>query len=330
MKNFEYAHPRTEAEAIELLTQGRGESAVLAGGTDLIGLMKKMVISPTRVVNISDVDSMNRIEQDALGGVSIGAGVHLDDFVHSRLTATYPALKQVIHGISSIQLQSQGTIGGELLRRPDCWYFRSGHGLLADSGRMVVDGDNRLHAILGNRGPAKFVNPSRLAPALISLRAQVRVIGPEPEQEQFLPVEMLYRTPRNEEDREHVLQPNQLVTHILLPPDDGSLSAAYEVRHGEGPEPPLAAAAASLRVVAGVVRQARIVLGQVAPIPWISEGAANTLLGSTISEDSAQQAGQAAVRDARPLSENEYKIQLAQVAVKRSILRAAGLETGGF
>ena len=96
-------------------------------------------------------------------------------------TDGFPSAKQVIQGISSIQLQSQGTLVGELLRRPTCWYFRDGHGLLADDGRMVVDGDNRYHAILGNRGPAKFVNASRLAPALITLGAQVRVLGPQPD-----------------------------------------------------------------------------------------------------------------------------------------------------
>ena len=111
------------------------------------------------------------------GNVWVGAAVCLDEFVDDSLTDEFPSAKQVIQGISSIQLQAQGTFAGELLRRPMCWYFRDGQGLLAQQGGLVVDGDNRFHAILGNRGPAKFVNASRLAPALIALGAQHDLLG---------------------------------------------------------------------------------------------------------------------------------------------------------
>lgn len=330
MKNFEYAQPRTEVELLGLLSPRQGETELLAGGTDLVGLMKKMIVTPARVVNLSDVDSMRNIEREPSGTIRVGAAVHLDEFMESPLTDAYPAVKQAIQGINSIQLQSQGTVGGELFRRPNCWYFRDGHGLLAKEGRMVVDGDNRYHAILGNRGPAKFVNASRLAPALISLEAHVRVIGPDPEDEQIVPLEHVYRTPRHDAERENALLPNQVVTHILLPPDQGRLSAAYEVRQSEGPDQPLAAAAATMEVFAGVVQQAKVVMGQVAPTPWVSVEAARAIIGQPITESTAELAGIEAVADARPFSKNEYKVQLAQVAVQRAILRAAGLETGGF
>jgi xanthine dehydrogenase YagS FAD-binding subunit len=273
---------------------------------------------------------MRHIERDADGNLWIGASVHLDEFINDAATDAFPAVKQAIQGISSIQLQSQGTLGGELLRRPTCWYFRDGHGLLAEKGRLAVEGDNRYHAILGNRGAAKFVSASRLAPALISLAAQVRVVGPE--DEEYVPLEALYRTPRSDDERENALAPNQLVTHIILPPveADKHLSAAYEVRHGEGPDQPLAAAAATMDVVGGIVSQAKIVLGQVAPIPWVSTEAASAVVGNPIMEQTAEIAGVEALASALPLSNNEYKIQLAQVAVKRAILRAAGMDTGGF
>jgi xanthine dehydrogenase YagS FAD-binding subunit len=194
-----------------------------------------------------------------------------------------------------------------------------------------VQGDNRYHAILGNQGPAKFVSASRLAPALISLRAQVRVIGPDVEDEQLIPLERLFQIPRREGERENTLTPRQLLTHIVLPADDqGLLSASYEVRQGAGPDAPLAAAAATLQVISGLVRKACIVMGQVAPIPWISSEAERVLLGQPFSEQIAELAGQAAVADASPLSQNQYKVQLAQVAVKRAILRAAGTDIGGF
>ncbi len=330
MKNFEYAQPVTESEAVELLADDTVQSAVLAGGTDLVGLMKRMVVTPDRVVNICEIESLRQIDSDDDGNLWVGATVRLDEFLDARQTDLFPSVKQVIQGISSVQLQAQGTLVGEMLRRPMCWYFRNGHGLLADAGRRVIAGDNRYHAILGNRGAAKFVNASRLAPALIALGAKVRVIGPDDESEQFLKLEELYRTPSFEGESENVLRRGQLVTHIILPPNRNRLTAAYEVRHGEGPDQPLAASAVSLDVVLGTVRDASIMLGQVAPVPWRSVAAARALIGKSVTEATAAAAGLAAVKDAMPLSQNEYKVQLAQVAVKRAVLRAAGMETGGL
>lgn len=330
MKNFEFAQPRTEQEALQLLNAQPGHTELLAGGTDLLGLMKKMIITPERVVDIGRIDSLRSIERDVHGQLWIGAGVNLDDYLASPLTDPFPAVKQAVQGINSIQLQAQGTLGGELLRRPQCWYFRDGYGLLAEGGRRVLEGDNRYHAILGNRGAAKFVNASRLAPALISLKAQVRIAGPGEGEEQIVPVEHLFQTPRSDQERENSLQPNQLLTHIIIPEDQGKLSAAYEVRHGEGPDAPLASAAATFALVAGRVQEARVVMGQVAPIPWISAEAERVLVGQPLNDETAEAAGIAAVAGAMALSDNEYKINLAQVAVRRAILRAAGLYSGGF
>lgn len=330
MKNFEYAQPTTESEAVALLTEPKKETAILAGGTDLVGLMKRMVITPDRVVNICEIKSLKQIETDESGNVWIGAAVCLDEFLDDKNTDQFPSAKQVIQRISSIQLQSQGTFAGELLRRPTCWYFRDGYGLLADNGRMVNEGDNRYHAILGNRGTAKFVNASRLAPSLITLDARVRIVGPALNEELFLDLKDLYQTPDSDRTRENVLQPGQLVTHVIIPPHGNRLSASYEVRHGEGPDQPLAAAAVSMDVVSGTVTNASIVLGQVAPVPWLASAAVQSLCGKTITEESAATAGVDAVAGAMPLSQNEYKIELAQVAVKRAVLKAAGYETGGL
>lgn len=330
MKRFHYAQPGSEEEAVALLANPKKVSAVLAGGTDLIGLMKRMVVTPDQVVNICEIQSLQNIDTDDGGNLWIGAAVHLDDFLGNRQTDSLASAKQVIQGISSIQLQSQGTLVGELLRRPNCWYFRDGHGLLAKQGTLVIEGANRYHAILGNRGPAKFVNASRLAPALITLGARLRIVGPEANQESLVDLADLYKTPMNEGQLEHVLAPGQLVTHVVIPPHGKRISGAYEVRQGEGPDPPLAAAAVSLEVRSGRVQDARIVLGHVAPTPWVAAEAAKQFVGHEVNEQSASLIGHEAVAGAIALSENEYKIQLAQVAVKRAILRAAGLETGGM
>jgi len=328
MKNFEYAHPRTEAEAVSLLSPQAGRVEVLAGGTDLVGLMKRMVVSPDRVVNIGDIDSLKQVESGPNGELAIGASVSLEDLLDSKAADAFPAIKQAIQAIGSIQMRSQGTVGGEICQRPHCWYFRTGKGLLA--GDAVAQGDNRYHAILDNQGPAKFVNPSRLAPPLISLGAEIRVIGPDAEEAQILPLEALYQIPKTANHKETALKPGQLITHILLPAAGGRLSASYEVRHGEAPEAPLAAAAATVETSAGVVRAARIVMGQVAPTPWISEEAAKAILGRPITEETAAEAGRAAVCQATPLKDNHYKVQLASVSVKRALMLAAGLDIGGL
>jgi xanthine dehydrogenase YagS FAD-binding subunit len=327
MKAFEYASPRTEAEVVQLLSAEPGKTEILAGGTDLVGLMKKMIVTPDRVVNIMDVPTLKSIDEMPDGSVSIGAAVTLDDILAHPYLDMYPAIKQAIRGISSMQLQAQGTLGGEVCQRPHCWFYRNGEGLLS---QRVAEGANEFHAILGNSGPAKFVNSSRIAPALIALDAQLRVLGPE-DAEQFVPVAEFFRSPQREGQREHVLASNQFVTHIVLPPIERRTCATYEVRYGEGPDYPLAAAAAALRLNDfGIVRDANVVLGQVAPMPWISQEAIAVLRGRKVDTGLAEAAGEAAVSRATPLSQNEYKVQLAKVAVKRAILLAAGYETGGF
>ena len=339
MKNFEYAQPRTIPEVLELLpahTGGAAEwradtTALLAGGTDLVGLMKKMIVTPDRVVNVSDVEEMQGIRRDeANGRIIIGTAVHLDQLLDSPVLDSLQALKQAIAGLSSMQYQAQSTLGGELCRRPRCWYFRDGRGLLAGNGKLVAEGDNRYHAIMGNSGPARFVNASRLAPSLIALGAQAVIAGPESTDRREIPLEQLYQTPRREGQRENVLTPNQVLTQLVLPIDTEVSSAAYEVRHGAGPDDPLAAAASALWISGSVVRDARIVLGHVAPTPWVSSAASAVLMGRPVSAKVAEAAGHAAVAAATPLSNNEYKVQLARVSVTRSILQAANLPTGGL
>jgi xanthine dehydrogenase YagS FAD-binding subunit len=329
MKAFDFAAPEQEHEVLELLSAVPGETEILAGGTDLVPLMKQMIVNPDRVVNIMDVPSLRGISADSIG-VTIGATTTLAEMLDAPELDQFPAIKQAIEGINAVQLQSQGTLGGELCQRPRCWYFRSGQGLLANGGKMVAEGDNRYHAIFGNAGPAKFVHASRLAPALIALGARVRIIGPTEEDETMLPLETFYRAPRHEGQREHILSPDQLITHVMLPSAEGLANATYEVRQSEGPDYPLAAAAAALRIEGGVVRQTSIVLGHVAPTPWLSPEAERAIVGRPVSYETARAAGEAAVASATPLSDNVYKVQLARAAVERAILLAAGFETGGF
>jgi len=329
MKPFEYARPETETEAVELLAEHGGDTAVLAGGTDLITLMQLDLCSPKRVVDLKRVPSMQGI-QDVPGGVLIGALTTLDDLLEHPLAGGHASVRHVIQETRAIQIQSSGTLGGDLCHRPNCWYYRSGHGLLAmqNGESLVEEGDNRYHAIFDNQGPAKFVSASRFAPALIAWGAQVRILGPD--HEQMVALEDFYRTPRTARQGVTMLKPGQLLSHIWLPTAGDRLSATYEVMPTEGLDWPLAAAAVCLEMDGSRVRDARIVMGHVAPTPRPASAAARSLIGRRIDPETAAQAGEAAVTDATPLSNNEYKVRLAAVAVKRAILKSADLLEEGL
>lgn len=330
MNSFEYASPRSETEAIELLNDadlpGKGaDSAVLAGGTDLVSLLQRGLVSPRRVVDLKHVKTMSGVRAVA-DGVLIGALTTLEEMADSPLLAPYSSLQQVIGAVHAIQIQSRGTLGGDLCHLPNCWYFRNGYGLLGfcDGKSLVEAGDNRYHAIFGNRGPAKFVSTSRFAPALVAWRARVRLIGPQPTHEEWMPLANFYVTPKVATQGVTVLKPGQLISHVWLPALGLTQSASYEVLQLRGLDWPQAAASVCLELEAGFVREARIVLGHVAPVPWIAATASRLLAGQAINEETAEAAGDAAIEGATPLSDNEYKIPMARAAVKRALLRAVG------
>jgi xanthine dehydrogenase YagS FAD-binding subunit len=323
MQAFEYVSPTTLQAAVQLLAEAKGEAAVLAGGTDLLSLMKDRIVSPTRVVDLQKLRELKRIEFQSGSGLRLGALVTLDELIeNAEVRQHYPALVQAAQGVSSPQIRSVGTVGGDLCQRPRCWYYRAGYGLLATyKGKpLVPDGDNRYHAILGNSGPAYFVSPSSLGPALITLGARVRLQGPEGARE--LEVENFFVTPASESENEHALKAHEILSEIVVPAADGIKMAVYEVRQKEALDWPLAAAAVALSFEGDAVRRARVVLGHVAPVPWPSPEAEQALMGKTFIDELADEAGKAAVSKATPLSKNAYKVRLARVAVKRALLRA--------
>ena len=187
---------------------------------------------------------------------------------------------------------------------------------------MVVEGDNRYHAIFGNEGPAYFVSPSTIVPLLIAYGARLRIAGADGGRE--LALEKFFRIPGSDAEREHDLKPNELVTEILLPSAKSVRAANYEVRQKASFDWPLATAAVALRMNGSAVESARIVMGAVAPVPWVSQEAGQAIANKTINEQTASAAGAAAVSKARSLSHNNYKVKLAAVAVKRALLVAAG------
>jgi len=324
MRSFEYLSPTAKEQAIGLLGNN-WDSEVLAGGTDLLALMKDDVVTPKRLVNIKHVTGMDPITHTSKG-LRIGALAKLQDIAdNADVQRHFSTLAVVVDEAASPQIRHMATMGGNLCQRPRCWYFRNGYGLLAtkDGKSLVTDGDNRYHAILGNDGPAKFVSPSTIAPMLIALGAKVRLQGPNGPRE--LDLEKFYVVPQNDGEREHDLKPNEIVTEIFVP----TMAAAtrtgyYEVRQKAAFDWPLATASVVLQMDGNVVKSARVVMGHVAPKPWVSQEAADALVGKPLSESTADAAGKAAVGGARPLSRNAYKVQLARVAVKRALMNTAG------
>lgn len=323
MQQFEYSSPVTLNEALGLLSTKWGETDVLAGGTDQVSLMKEYLHTPKRVVNIKGVKELHGVHRSAQG-VRIGATTTFDELATDKaLRAEYPSLVTAALGVASPQIRNMGTVGGDLCQRPRCWYFRGGHGLLGlkDGQSLIPNGQNEFHAIFGG-GPAYFVSPSSLGPALVALGAQVKLASSSGTR--MVPVAKFFVSPQSDQTREIALMPNEILTEIVLPPSRGVKNTTYEVRHKDALDWPLATASVALTMKGGNVGTAVIVLGHVAPTPWVAEQAGQLLAGKSLSADVIDQAAAAAVADAKPLSQNVYKVQLAKVAVKRALLEAAG------
>ncbi len=325
MRPFEYVSPNSKSQAIGLLGATWGNTEILAGGTDLLALMKDDIVAPKRLVNIKDIGDLRGVSSNAQG-CRVGALTTLGELADDEnVKKNYPALSEALFEAASPQIRNMATVGGNLCQRPRCWYFRNGLGLLPkdEAGKeLVAAGENRYHAILGNQGAAKFVSPSTVVPILIAYGAKIRLEGPRGKRE--LPLEKFFVIPKADGEREHDLRPNEIVTEVLIPPASDVKAAHYEIRQKEAFDWPLAVAAVALKMQGSNVHSSRVVLGCVAPVPWPSAEAERILVGKPVDRETAQKAADAALSKATPLSHNAYKAKLAKVAVTRAILKAAG------
>ena len=321
MKAFAYVNATNEKEAVAALTGAtRGRLLPMAGGMDLLGLMKDYILSPERVVSIRNLD---QTIASAGGGLRIGAAVKIADLGdHADVKKLYPALVTAAQEVGTPQIRNIGTVGGNIMQRPRCWYFRNEEfNCLKKGGSrcFAVEGENQYHAIFGD-GPCHIVHPSSLAVPVIAYGGRFRVVGSNGARE--IDAGQFFQLPNANLYGESVLQPDEIITHVLLPAP-GQRSASYEVRFKQSHDWPLAAAAVNLVMSGSSVKAARIVLGAVAPIPWRVPAAERVLAGKAITEALAVEAANAALAGARPMSGNAYKIQIAKTAVKRAILAAS-------
>jgi xanthine dehydrogenase YagS FAD-binding subunit len=324
VKPFAYVKAANEQQALQALGRERGKVIPLAGGMDLVGLLKDRIAMPDRVVNVKGLDSSITATPD--GGLRIGAAVRLVDLqAHATVASQYMAIAEAAGEVGTPQIRNLGTVGGNLMQRPRCWYFRNEEFPCLKKGGprcFSVDGENQFHAIMGG-GPCYIVHPSSLAVPMVAFGAKVRIAGPRGEKEML--AEEFFELPERNLYGETALRPDELLTHVILPPAAAMKSATYEVRFKSSHDWPIAFASVALGMQGTTVSDARVVLGAVAPIPWRSPEAEQVLKGQAVTPEIALKAAEAALADASPMSENAYKVQIAKTAVKRAILHAAGV-----
>jgi xanthine dehydrogenase YagS FAD-binding subunit len=326
VKAFAYVNPTNEKEAVAALSPQFEQAVPIGGGQDLLARMKDYVTQPDRLVNVKG--ALESTVTPSNGGLRIGAALKMVDLAeHADVARMYPALSAAAIEVGTPQIRNQATVGGNLNQRPRCWYFRNEEFVCLKKGGdtcFSITGENQFHAILGG-GPSFIVHPSSLAVPSLAYGATFRLVGPKGER--LVPASEYFTPPTKHVRTENVLAPDEILTHVILPPPNNVKSGHYEVRYKASHDWPIAFATVLLSLSGSTVKSARVVMGAVAPIPWRSRPAEDALVGKTITETTAAAAAEAALKDARPLRQNAYKIDVAKVAVKRAILRAAGIAT---
>ncbi|MGC1779786.1 MAG: xanthine dehydrogenase family protein subunit M [Xanthobacteraceae bacterium] len=327
MKTFDYIRPATVAEAVAAAAQPG--AAFLAAGTNLLDLMKGGVTKPDRLIDITHLSGLDRIEQLADGGVRIGALVRNADLAHDRNFAqAFPAVAEALLSGASAQLRNAATVGGNLLQRTRCAYFydpaSACNKRTPGAGCDARGGDNRLHAILGWSESCIATQPSDFCVALVALDAVVEIEGKTGRRE--MPLEALHRLPGDRPDRETVLEPGEMIVAVRLPAEAAQFAghARYlKVRDRTSYAFAIVSAAAALRIEENVIMQARIAMGGVASKPWRAREAEQILTGARPDAALFARAAAAALADAKPSGDNAFKIELARRVVARALALAA-------
>jgi len=318
VRPFAYSRPATLDEALALL----GPSArPLAGGTDLVTLMKADLAAPERLIAVGKL--LPRGVKNGPDGLTLGAATTLADIErHASVSRRYTALAQAAGAAATTQLRNVATLGGNLLQRPRCWYFRNplAHCWLKGGAECHArDGENRQHGVLGGSA-CVAAHPSDVAPALVAFDASVRVRSARGERLLSLEEEF-FTLPTDDWRGETTLRDDDLVLAVSMPPQPGETRSIYLKAMDRQ------AFSFALAGVAAVVRlsprrrigHARVVLGGLAPIPWRAHSAERVLLGAEVSERVLQDASDAALEDAVPLKGNAFKVPLAKALVRRAL-----------
>ena len=328
MRAFEHVSAASAEDALAELNAHRdGDARFIAGGTDLLTLMKADLVAPVRLIDLKPLAQLRGIRRQPDGATSMGALTTLADIERdSTIASAFPMLIQAIRDAATPQLRAMATIGGNLLQQYRCWYFRDGLNCWLAGGDecYASNGQNQYHAIFRS-GPCVAAYPSDLAPALIALDASVTIQSQAGERK--LLVEDLLAAPTNDRRMAHTLGQGEIITRITIPAPSSATRGVYlKAMDRQAWSFALASVAARLTLEGDTVREARIVLGGVANTPWRTREAEAALIGQPITSELAAQAAALAVQDATPLTLNGYKVRLARELTHRAILLAARRE----
>ena len=325
MNRFGWVIPSSMEEAVGALGPG---VTLKAGGVDVMDLLKEGLIAPERLVNLRAVPGLDRIEEKP-DGLHLGPLVTLARIADEPLVRQrYRALAEAAGRAATPQIRNMATVGGNLLQRPRCWYFRSEQFdcLKKGGARCYAQaGENAYHAIFAN-GVCAAVHPSGMATALLALGARLAIQGPAGPRE--APLEGFFVAPQVDVKRENALGEREIIADIVIPPPAPGATSAY-LKQGEKEsfDWPLAEVAVLLEREGGRCKRASIVLGAAAPVPWRAKAAEAALAGKAVDEAAAREAARAAVEGATPLDQNGYKVTLFEAIVRRAILAAQGSAT---
>jgi len=333
MKAFEWTNPTSVNEAVKMLADAsRGDideaPRPIAGGQDLLTTMKDYMSRPSRLVNLKSIRGLNNITLNARG-LTIGALVTLTELEeHAGVRKSFPGLAEAALSIATPQIRNLGTVGGNLCQRPRCWYFRLEEVVCLKKGGSecyAAKGENKYNAIIGG-GPSYIVHPSDLAPMLLALGARVTVTGASGRR--VIPLDKFFTLPsQGNIRRENVLENDDVITEIFVPASDVAAHSTYlKFKERESLDFALASVAAAVQLGPDrAVRDVRLVLGGVAPIPWRVPAAEKFLIGKQLSADVLAAAAKMALADAKPLEKNAYKVPLAQTLVRRALAKAGNV-----
>jgi xanthine dehydrogenase YagS FAD-binding subunit len=327
MKNFEYFRPASVPEAIA--AAAAPGAAYLASGTNLLDLMKGRITRPDRLVDVTRLPGLDRIEPTADGGIRIGALVRNADLAHDPdFAKSYPAIAEALLSGASAQLRNAATVGGNLLQRTRCGYFYDTASACnkrePGTGCDARNGENRLHAVLGWSDACIATHPSDFCVPLVALDAVVEIEGRGGRRE--IALEALHCLPGDMPERETLLEPGDLIVALRLPAEARAFSAHaryLKVRERTSYAFAVVSAAACLRIEAGKIRDARLALGGVAAKPWRAHAAEKILAGSSADTTAFRRAAEAALTDAKPSGDNLFKIELAKRIIVRTLTLAA-------
>jgi len=321
MTNFKIAEPSSISQVTSLATGKKDKYYLMAGGTDLLSEIKDEIIEPEVVVDLKSISDLSYVKKEK-DGVRIGALTSLTQLAEDPLIKNdYPALHEAANSVATPQLRNMGTVGGNLCQRPRCWYYRDPQVKCRKKGGsrcFAFKGKNKYHAIFGG-GLCYIVHPSDLAPALISLDAEISINSPKGDK--TIPLANFFILPKVDVRKENILEPTEVLREIKIPPiKKGEKSTYHKLKERATWDFAIVSAAVKGTVSAGIFRDINIILGGVAPVPWRLTKAENIIRGKKVTEDLVRGAAKEALKEARPLEENGYKKELVETILYRAIL----------